>query len=297
MSYLIYLLIICVLLFFVRKFLSRFKFPKVSCMCVVTGDLGAGKSAVSFAIAKSKFKSIHRSWAIRSFFRKLFHLAIDEEPLFYTNIPVCDIPYHELTMDHILKKVRFNFGSVVWVDEASLLADCYLSFDDKTTNSVLLSFWKLFRHETHSGYCIINSQSLTDLHISIRKCCSQYFYLHDTCSSFFVPFVAWCHMREERHSVDNSTINNYANDVEETLKTCLFSKKVFKMYDTHCFSSLTDNLPLKNIAHSLTKYDDLKAHTLVSFRKSFSELFKDFENKEVKQNVKKVRSKNSSNTL
>lgn len=282
MSYLIWLILVLVALFLIKKFLSQFKFPKVACLACFTGPLGAGKSAVSLAVAKSKYKVVHRSWAIRSFFRKIFRLSLDEEPLFYSNIPLAGIEYCELTMKHILKATRFNFGSVVWIDEASLLADCYLSLDDKTTNVVLMSFWKLFRHETHNGYCILNSQSLTDVHKSIRKCCNQYFYLHDVCSSFLIPFVSWCHMREERYSEDGSIVNNYDSDVEDSLKTCIF-RKPFKNYDSISYSSLTDDLPVENIKHKLTKYDSLKATSLVSFRKAFADLFSDLEKKKERE--------------
>lgn len=279
-SYLLYFVIGFIVWFLIHKFLSRFKFPKINCLAVFTGDVKVGKSGVSLACAYSHYRYIHRSWRIRSFFRKMFRLPIAEEPLFYSNIPLAGVPYCELTTEHILRKKRFNFKSVIFVDEASLMADCYLSKDIKDLNTVLMEFFKLFGHETHSGYCVFNSQSLTDLHISLRKCTSQYFYLHDTNSSFFVPFIAWTHMREERYTEDGSTVNSYNKDVEETLKTCLFRKRVFKMYDSHAYSILTDNLPVANIKRFNAFGSDLKARSLVSFRPEFLRLFEDIKKME-----------------
>ena len=174
---------------------------------------------------------------------------------------------------------RFNFGSVVFVDEASFFADCYLSKDKKELSIILMAFFKLFGHETHSGYCIFNSQAISDLHIALRKCTSQYYYIHDTCSSFLIPFFAWCHMREERYTEDGSTINTYDKDVEDTLKTCIFRKKIFKTYDRHAYSILTDNLPLKNIYCYNPYGSDLKARSIVSFREEWLQLFNDLEKK------------------
>lgn len=286
-NYLVYLAIAIVILVLVRKFLSRFKFPKINCLAVFTGDVKVGKSGVSLACAYSHYRVIHRSWRVRSFFRKIFRLEIAEEPLFYSNIPLAGINYCQLTTDHILRKKRFNFGSVVFVDEASLLADCYLSKDCKDLSTTLLAFFKLFGHETHSGYCIFNSQSVSDLHISLRKCTSQYFYIHDTNSSFFVPWFAWCHMREERYTEDGSTINTYDKDVEETLKTCIFRKKIFKQYDSHAYSILTDNLPVDNQKKFNNLGDDLKAQSLVSFRPEFLRLFEDIKKDKENNNNEK----------
>lgn len=272
MVVLIYIALGLLILFLVRKFLSRFKFPKVSALAVFTGDVKVGKSGVSLACAMSKYRAVHRSWRFRSFFRKIFNKSKIEEPLFYSNIPLAGIKYHDLTLEHILRKVRFNFGSVVFVDEASLLADCYLSKSDANLSVELLKFFKLFGHETHSGYCIFNSQSISDLHISLRKCTSQYFYIHNTHSLFLLP-VSWCKMREERFAEDGSAVNVYEQDVEESLKTVLFRKKTFRMYDSFAYSSLTDCLPLKNNQNFNKIGSNLKAGNITSFRREFAEMY------------------------
>lgn len=274
MVYLIWVILICVVLFFIRKFLARFKFPKVSALAVFTGAVKVGKSGVSLACAMSKYRAVHRRWRIRSFFRKMFRKSPIEEPLFYSNIPLAGVKYHDLTTEHILRKVRFNFGSVVYVDEASLVADCYLSKTNADLSIDLLKFFKLFGHETHNGYCIFNSQALSDLHIALRKCSSQYFYIHNTTSLPLLP-ISFCKLREERYSEDGTTMNVYDNDVEESLKTVLFRKKTFKMYDPYAYSVLTDYLKTNNISHFNVIGSNLKATQMTSFRKEFVEMFKE----------------------
>lgn len=286
MQYLIWAILIFVLVLLVRKFLSRFKFPKISALAVFTGDVKVGKSGVSLACALSKFRSVHRSWRIRCFFRKMFgRKTFPEEPLLYSNIPLAGVNYHDLTLEHILRRIRFNFGSVVFVDEASLLADCYLAKNGEGLSLELLKFFKLFGHETHNGYCIFNSQAISDLHISLRKCTSQYFYIHHTYSVPLIP-VSCCRMREERFAEDGGSINVYEQDVEDSLKTVLFRKKTFKMYDSFAYSSLTDALPVKNELHYNKYGDSLKAESITSFRREFVAMFENLKNKELKNEKK-----------
>lgn len=272
MIYLLYAILILVLLLLVNKILNRFKFPKITCLAVFTGDVKVGKSGVSLACALSKYKIVRRRWKIRKFFQKLFRKKVDEEPLLYSNIPIAGVDYHELKLEHILREKRLNFKSVVFVDEASLLCDCYLSKSNPELSTELMKFFKLFGHETHNGYCILNSQSISDLHISLRKCTSQYFYIHHT-SSRFIPFIAFAKMREERYTEDDSAVNVYDSDVEDSLKTVIFNKKVFKKYDPYSYSILTDDLDKVNNKKFNKIGSNLKAHELISFRQEFVDMF------------------------
>lgn len=287
MKVLIWLLIVGAVVFLWRKILSFFKFPKISAIAIFTGAVKVGKSGVSFACAWQKYRSVHFWWFVRSFFRKIFKKQAIEEPLFYSNVPLAGVKYHDLEIDHILRKKRFAFGSVVFIDEGSLLADCYLSKIkgnvDCDLSIELLKFVKLFGHETRGGYLILNSQSMSDLSIAIRKCTNQVFYIHSTHSVRLLP-ISFCKIREERYSEDGNTVNSYNEDVEESLKTVLFRKKVFKMYDRFSFSSLTDNLPFDFVSHYNRVGRCPKADHITSFRKEFAELYTDLKkNKELKK--------------
>lgn len=276
MKILLILLCVGLGLFLWRKILGLFKFPKISAIAIFTGAVKVGKSGVSLACAYQKYRIVHRIWRIRSIVRKVFGKMPIEEPLFYSNIPLAGIKYCDLELDHILRKKRFAFGSVVFIDEGSLLADCYLSKIkgnvDCDLSIELLKFVKLFGHETHGGYLIINSQSMSDLSIAIRKCTNQIFYIHSTHSWRLLP-VSFCKVREERYSEDGTSVNAYTADIEDSLKTILIRKKIFKMYDRFAFSSLTDNLPVEVISYRNRIGDNIKAEKITSFRKEFVDLF------------------------
>lgn len=288
MKFVIFLAIFLLLYFIVHRFFSKFKFPKIGALGVFTGAVKVGKSAVSLACAHSCYKRIHRQWKFRVFFTKLFNklrkhkVELPEEPLFYSNIPLAGIPYVELTTEHLLRKYRLNFKSVVFVDEASLLADSQL-IKDGTINNQLLLFFKLYGHSTHGGKAIFNSQCLTDLHYALRRCTNQYFYIHHI--SKYIPFFCLASLREERFSEDGSTVNNYNDDVENSLKRVFIRKSIFKKYDSFAFSIFTDNLPTKNKVILKSKFDSLKIDKIVSFRQEFANLkaFLPESDKEVKK--------------
>ena len=85
--------------------------------------------------------------------------------------------------------------------------------------------------------------------------------------------ISICKMREERYSEDGTVINSYNEYVEDSMKTVLFRKRTFDMYDRFCFSVLTDDLPVKNIRHYNKIGSSLKVTSLPSFRRSFVEMF------------------------
>lgn len=272
MEYVIYFILICIALYFIHKFLSRFKFPKIGALAVFVGGVKSGKSGVSVGCTISNWKRIHRNWKMRCFFIKVINLFkknkfdFPEEPFIYSSIPLGGVPYIPLTREHLLRKVRFNYKSVVFIDEASLVADSQL-IKDKEINTELLLFFKLFGHETKGGKCIVNSHCLSDLHYALKRTTSQYFYMHHL--SKYIPFFTLAYMREERYSDDGTATNIYENDLEESLKRVLFKTSTFKRYDPFCFSVLTDDLPLKNVIKYNDKKDSLKADFILSFRPEF----------------------------
>lgn len=284
---LIYIILIFIILFFVNKFLKKFKFPKVGSIAVFTGGIKVGKSAVSLACAISNYKRVRLLWRIKNFIIKILNKFRKEpkpyleEPYFYSNIPLRNIKYIPLEQDHLMRKKRIRRGSVVFVDEASLVADSQL-IKDKEINNNLLLFFKLFGHEC-AGLIVVNSHDLSDLHYSLRRCTSQYFYIHHLTKG--IPFFTFAFMREERYSEDGTILNTYNEDVENTMRACFMPKSTFKKYDAYCYSYLTDHLPCdkeKDLKYN-DKFDSLKAESVVSFRKEFYELST---RKEIEENEK-----------
>lgn len=261
-SFFILLAILGLLLFFFFKFGKHFKVPKIACVSLTTGGVKSGKSTFSVYLAISTYKRIHRRWKFRKFFQNLFGKPIDEEPLLYSNIPL-GVPYVPITLELLQRKVRPRYGSVAYVNEASLVCDQML-YKDEELNERLTLFNKLFGHETNGGYLVYDTQCIGDVHYGVKRSLSNYFYVHHLEKR--IPFFLVAKVREERYSDDNSTVTNtYNEDVEENLKTVLIPKSIWKKFDAYCFSVLTDNLPVSD--NVVSHCDDLKARDIVSFRK------------------------------
>lgn len=240
---------------------KTFKFPKVGAMVMIDGAVKSGKTTFGLGLALNKYKKNLRRWKIRKFFQKLFNKPIDEMPLLYSTIPL-SVPYVLLTRDLLLRETRFAYKSVIFVDEASLFADSTLVKNYELNDNLLL-FNKLIAHETHGGTIIFNSQSISDVHFSIRRCLSETFYVHATYK--WIPFFLVCTIREERYREDGTAINTYNEDVEESLKRVIIPKSVWKKFDCYCYSVLTDNLPVEN---KVVNTRDLKARKIISFNKA-----------------------------
>lgn len=264
-SSLIFIIILGLLLFFTFRIWKKVKTPKTNSLVMITGGVKAGKSTFAVHLALKEYKSAVRSWRFRSFFQKLLHKPVDDMPLLYSNIPLsCE--YVPLTDDYLLRVKRFRFKSVVYINEASLVADSQ-SFRDKDLNERLLLFNKLIGHETHGGKLIYDTQCIQDVHYSIKRSLSEYYYVHHLVK--WIPFFLLAYVREDRYSEDSSIVNVNTDDVEETLKPVLFSKRVWKKFDCYSFSALTDDLNSTSDDDVVDgrDLDDLKARKIVSFNK------------------------------
>lgn len=130
-----FILIIAIVAFLLYKFIfSKLKLPKIGAITLFTGGVKTGKSAVSLYFAIKTYKRTLFRWKLSCFFVKFLNaflpkskqISLPEEPLFYSTIPVANMKFVLLTREHFLRKVRFNFKSVVFIDEASLVADSML---------------------------------------------------------------------------------------------------------------------------------------------------------------------------
>ena len=184
MSYLLWFILIAIVLFFIAKFMKQFKVAKIGSLCLVNGGVKCGKSTLSVSIVRSEYKSRVRKTKFMNFFRKLFHKPLKELPLLYSNVPLA-CPYVPLTDDLLLRKKRFVYGSVIYCQEASLVADSQL-IRDMDINQRLLLFNKLIGHETKGGVIVYDTQCISDLHYSIKRCLSNYIYVHHLVK--WVPF-------------------------------------------------------------------------------------------------------------
>lgn len=266
MSSIIYILIFGVLFFILYKIISKFKVPKIGSFALITGGVKCGKSTFSVAIVKSEHRSRVRKVKFKNFFRKLFKKPLQELPLIYSNVPLA-CPYVPLTDDLLMRKERFVYGSVIYVQEASLVADSQL-IKDKDINEQLLLFNKLIGHESKGGCIIYDTQSVSDNHYSIKRCLSEYIYIHHLTK--WLPFFLIAHVEENRYSDDGTIITTQDKDVELKLRKVLIPKKTWKYFDCYCYSCLTDNLPVnKTVINNNLQVKDLKARNIISFRPNF----------------------------
>lgn len=264
MKYLLIFILIAVALFFVNKFLSKFKVAKVGALALVTGGVKTGKSTLSVAMVRSEYKARCKKVKFKNFFNKLFNRPLIEMPLIYSNVPLA-MPYVPLTDDLLLRKKRFVYGSVIYVQEASLVADSQL-IRDMDINERLMLFNKLIGHETKGGVIIYDTQCISDVHYSIKRCISNYFYIHHLVK--WIPFILVAYVQECRYSDDGSTITVSNEDTENTLKKVILRKSNWKYFDCYCYSVLTDNLPVENKQiYNDVRTKDLKADKILSFRK------------------------------
>lgn len=271
MAWIIVAVLVGLAIFLYFKF---FKMPKIGCIGMVTGGVKCGKSTLSVWLAVRKYKFQHRKWRIRCWLIKVINAVFrcskkfPEEPVLYSNVKLAGVHYTLLTTDMILRKVRPAFGSVVYIQEASLLADS-MYFKDMAVNERLLLFNKLFGHESHGGYLIYDTQSIQDNHYAVKRCLNSYFWIHHNVK---LPFFVVLYVREFFFSEDNSTVNTVDSDVEESLKIMLVPKRVWRMFDAYCYSAFTDDLPvLRNDVYTPVpkpfKRADLKTRRIISLKK------------------------------
>lgn len=282
---LIIFVIILVLAFVGYKILSKFKTPKLNSLVMVTGGVKAGKSTISVHLALSTFKRNRRRIKIKNFFNKLFKKPLLELPLLYSNVPLA-CSYVPLDLDLLLRQKRFVYGSVIYLQEASLVADSQL-IKDKDINNQLLLFNKLIGHETKGGTLIYDTQCIADVHYGIKRSMSNYFYVHHIVK--WIPFFIVAYVRELMYSDDGSIINNNAGDLEQELKKILIPKSVWKKFDCYSYSTFTDNLEVSKNVVNLTNSKNLKCSKVVSFRPDYNI---DLEKMGVNKNVQKNKTKN-----
>lgn len=271
MSALIVIIAVVISIIIAVYIYKNFKFPKTNALTLVTGGVKTGKSTFSVALVFRRYKSALRRYKILCFFAKLFNRKLPEKPLIYSNIPLaCD--YVDLTEDLILRNKRFRYKSVVYVNEASLVADSQL-FRDMELNERISIFNKLIGHELKGGQIIYDTQQVCDTHYGIKRNVSEYFYIHHLTK--WIPFFLLAYVMECRYSEDGSVSVTQSEDLEKSLVRVIIPKCTWKKFDAYAFSSLTDNLPIEDTIIRGKELSDLKIHKITSFRtfKSIPEEF------------------------
>lgn len=281
------LILIAVILLLVFYF-RYFKNPTISTLTMITGGVKVGKTLLSVKCAVREYKKrlwIYRfkRYVVRFFLPKKFKDL--EKPVIYSNIPL-KCPYVMIDKDLLLRRKRFIYGSVIYINEASLVADSF-SIRDQRFNDSLKYFNKLIGHETKGGILIYDTQNILDVHYNIKRSASQYIYIIKNTKLLFHHVLTYKYLSGQ-DDVLNVNIGN--TDNKDEVYHCLVSKKYYKYYDRYSYSILTDSLPVKNdlIIHT----DSLKSAVVLTF----DDDTKKYKNKEVGLNAN-ITNNNSSNLI
>lgn len=246
---------------------KNFKHPVVPCVCLVCGAPKVGKSLLCVKLALKDYKKRHLKWRVRRFFGKE-----EEEPLFYTNTAISfgnlkgkkphklDANIRAIELEHLLRLKRFNYASVVYIQESSFMADNQ-DVRSQERNAELSLFNKLYGHETKGGVLYYDTQSTFDNHYSIKRVVSNYFFVQKSLNFILFRVV---YIRE----MINSDIgqNNFEDDIDTTTRKVLVPRWYYHKYDRYYFSYLTDKCPKR------AKKPVLYKGGLVSFNPLYREL-------------------------
>lgn len=265
MKFLIWFILICVAIFFVRKFLNKFKLVKIGCLVPITGGVKSGKSTFSCFVVDKTYKRSLRSIKIKNFFRRLFKKKEQLLPVIYSNVPL-NMDFIPVTRALLMREEKPIEGSVVYLQEASLVADSQL-IKDKELNNDLLLFFKLCGHQGIS--VILDTQSTSDLHYAVKRSMSQTFYVRHIVK--WIPFFLIAEVIEYNYSEDGSFTFAQTKDTDELVKRVIIPKRIWKKFDSRAYSVLTDDKPY--VTEKLIKrgsLPDLKARKIISFRPEFN---------------------------
>lgn len=277
MAWIVVLVVVGVLLFLYFRY---FKIPKIKNVVFVDGAPGAGKTFYCVNLAIRLYKAELRRYRVRkgilfvlsrlSFLKGVFARFADaygslREPMLYSNIPLRCIKFCPLTMDILLRKVTIPYYSVILFDEISICVDQF-DYKDRDVSDALKDFFKLSRHQFR-GHVVIDSQSVNDLHYSIKSVMSEYFYIHHRTK---LPFISILSMQELAYSADssaNNIVNAFTDDLESTLKKVIVFNKYYRYYDSYCYSILTDSLPVFDDWYVIDKKESAKTRNVLTFKK------------------------------
>lgn len=261
-----------IILYFIYR--KNFKILKVPSVCLITGGVKTGKSLLSCYLSIKDYRKRHRIWW---WLTKVFHKKL-EEPLYYTNVQISfgsikrkkphklDKNICQVTLDHLMRIKRFNYKSVIYIQESSLMSD-NMDWGNAERNVELSLYNKLIAHETRGGALYYDTQSVLDNHYSMKRVCSTYFFIQKNLN-LFLFHILWV---REMINQENG-VNNFTDDVETTTRKVLIPFWYHHKYNRYEFSYLTDDLEIQN--------DIVPYHNGVV---SFNDLYMKHADKRIKQ--------------
>lgn len=252
--------IIIVVLYFTYR--GTFKKITIQCINLITGAPKTGKSLLCADLVTRTYKKIHRQWWIKT---HIFRKDI-EEPLLYTNVlfsfkniknrdinPDYKRKAHRLDKnirlletDVLKRQKRIAYGSVVYIQEASLTSDNQ-DYLDNVVNILQSLFNKLFGHMGKGSILFYDTQNVLDCHYAIKRCCSSFQWIMKSRNFFFFRVL---YIRELINSDSvSSSQNNFNEDVDMSVRRYIVWRWNYKKYDRYYFSYMTDDKPVSDITY------------------------------------------------
>lgn len=249
-------------------FIYRGGFKKITIQCInlITGAPKTGKSLLCADLVTRTYKKIHCQWWIKT---HIFRKDV-EEPLLYTNVlfsfkniknrdinPEYRRKAHRLDKnirlletDVLKRQKRIAYGSVVYIQEASLTSDNQ-DYLDNVVNILQSLYNKLFGHMSKGGIMFYDTQNVLDCHYAIKRCTSSFQWIMKSRNFFFFRIL---YIREliNNESVSSSQ-NNFNEDVDLSVRRYIVWRWCYKRYDRYYFSYMTDDLPVSDITYDSTK--------------------------------------------
>lgn len=239
------IILVLVLYYLYRKNFKLIKYPNV---CFITGGVKTGKSLLTTNLAIAKYRSNYRKWWLSN---KLFPKKNIEKPLFYTNVSISfgnlkkkphklDKNIVKITTEHLLREKRFNYNSVIYIQEASLMAD-NMDFANKERNVDLSLFAKLIGHETKGGYMFFDTQSILDTHYAFKRVASVYYFIQ---KSYDFKLFHLLYVRELINQENG--VNAFNDDLDTSTRKVIVPFWYHNKYNRYEYSYLTDDLKKDN---------------------------------------------------
>lgn len=250
--------------------LARFKRLRYGNLTLVTGGVKTGKTQLAVAMCFKQYKRQLRKWrkACKKARRK--YEPLPEKPLLYSNMPIGKkgFRYAPLTLDLVMGIKRFAKGSVIYYNEASLIAGSK-DIKDEELNDHLLKFFKLIAHLTEGGYLILDTQSPQDVHYTVKRSLSTYYEIWRRVT---LPFVSLIWLRENKLVDGENTvaIDTQIDPQDSPLEGGkpqyfrLILNKWWKYYDQYAYSVLVDGVPLESATVEII--DNKKMRSLIRCR-------------------------------
>lgn len=249
---------------------THFKRLRYGNLVLITGGVKTGKTQLSVALAVKQYRKQLAKWrrACRKARRR--YEPLPEKPLLYSNMPIGRVGdgYAPLTLELVTCQKRFRWGSVVYYNEASLIAGSK-DIKDEVLNDHLLKFFKLCAHFTMGGYVFLDTQSPADCHYTVKRSLST---AYDIWYRVTLPFVSLIWLREMKivdgeGSVAIDTQIDPQDSVLDGGKKKYFRlilNKWWKYYDQYAYSAQVEHLPVGADVAKVTR--DKKVRALVRCR-------------------------------